>query len=84
MDQAHDVIAYFREGLRRQAQGQIWNVVEEERSLAVFNGWAKDEPFTAIVFVDFATGITDEDMELAKVRLAQLQDDQGTDWRTLP
>jgi hypothetical protein len=83
VDQAHDVVGYFQRGIEGETKGRVWSVVEPHRGLAVFNGWAKDEPFTAIVFVDFASAITDEDLALAKAQLELLdqQPTEATTWR---
>jgi len=74
VDQAHDIVGYFQKGLEGEtSRGKVWHVVEPHRGLAVFNGRAKDEPFTAIVFVDHASGITEEDMAQAWQQLDKLE-----------
>lgn len=53
MDQAHDIAYYFDRGLRTGTGGKVSWIVEPHRDLAAISGWAKDQPFTAIIFVGF-------------------------------
>jgi hypothetical protein len=50
MDQSHDIAYYFDRGLRPTG-GHITHIAIRSRNLAAITGWAKDEPFTAIVYI---------------------------------
>jgi hypothetical protein len=50
MDQAHDIAHYFNRGLRTSGGG-VRYIVQETRDTAVITGWAKDQPFTAIIMI---------------------------------
>lgn len=79
MDQTHDIAYYFDCGLQNStSKGSVTHIVEPARNLAAITGWAKDEPFTAIVFIGFPTEIDRSVPALREIR--QLLKDLEDKW----
>lgn len=51
MDNSWDIASYFGTGLHERVRGTVSGRVNHDRDLCVIHGWAKDMPFTAVIYI---------------------------------